>query len=282
GALAHSSKFRGVFSASKDSPHLIASMDGALRRLGGLTHRFRIDAMEGAVIPGTRRLGAEFAEFARSLGVGVDICPPRRGNRKGVVEKANHYLAQSWWRTAEVATVEEAQASLDRFCERVADDRPRGDGVVGELAGREPLRPLPPRPYPVVVREDRVVTWGALVSFDGNRYSVPPAFVNARVAVVWRPGEPHIEIRSATGELLGRHRRRPRSAGAVARLSEHQAALEKAVLAAFTTDRPCRRKANRPPSGQAKALARELRGAGGPPSPVVDLALYEELMHRGT
>ncbi|MFE4638178.1 hypothetical protein ACFRJ1_33085 [Streptomyces sp. NPDC056773] len=33
--------------------------------------------------------------------VGVDICPPRRGNRKGVVEKANHSAAQRWWRTAQ-------------------------------------------------------------------------------------------------------------------------------------------------------------------------------------
>ncbi|MCX4781631.1 hypothetical protein [Streptomyces sp. NBC_01264] len=29
------------------------------------------------------------AAVAKYYGVGVDICPPRRGNRKGVVEKAN-------------------------------------------------------------------------------------------------------------------------------------------------------------------------------------------------
>jgi hypothetical protein len=29
------------------------------------------------------------------------ICPARRGNRKGVVEKANHTAAQRWWRTLE-------------------------------------------------------------------------------------------------------------------------------------------------------------------------------------
>ena len=116
GALAHSGKFRGSFSASKDSGHLIAAMQEVIRGLGGLTRRFRIDAMEGAVIPGTRRLNAAFADFCRSLAVGVDMCPPRRGNRKGVVEKANDYLAQSWWRTADVATPEQAQASLDDFC----------------------------------------------------------------------------------------------------------------------------------------------------------------------
>jgi len=54
GALAHSGKFRGSFSPSKDSGHLIAAMQEVIRGLDGLTKRFRIDAMEGAVVPGTR------------------------------------------------------------------------------------------------------------------------------------------------------------------------------------------------------------------------------------
>ena len=281
GALAHSGKFRGMFCEGKDSGHLIAGMQDVVRRLGGLTRRFRIDAMEGAVIPATRRLVPVFAEFCRSLGIGGDICPPRRGNRKGVVEKANDYLAQSWWRTAEVATSEQAQASLDRFCQQVADHRPRGNATVGALAAREPLRPVPNRPFPVEVEDDRGVSWGALVSFDGNRYSVPPAFVNAQVKVRHRFGDPHIEIVSVTGQVLARHRRRPKGAGAAARLPEHKQALERAVLASFTTARPCRRKVNRPPSDAAKAMARELRAPVQEVLPmVVDLARYEELVRR--
>ena len=42
---------------------------------------------------------------AKHYGVGVDPCPPRRPNRKGVVEKAIHYIAQRWWRTAAVGTL---------------------------------------------------------------------------------------------------------------------------------------------------------------------------------
>lgn len=174
GALAHSGKLRGSVQPAKDSGHLLAAMQEVIRNLGGLTKRFRIDAMEGAVIPGTRRLNTAFG-FCRSLAVGVDMCPPRRGNRKGVVEKVNDYLAQSWWRTAEVATPERAQASLDAFCARIADARHGEEDTVGALAATEPLRPVPTRPYPVDLSESRGVSWGALVSFDGNRYSVPPA-----------------------------------------------------------------------------------------------------------
>lgn len=282
GALAHSGKARGCFSEAKDSAHLIAATDQVVRRLGGLTKRFRIDAIEGGVIPGTRRLAPEFADACRYYGVGVDLCPPRRGNRKGVVEKANDYLAQAWWRTADVTTVEQAQASLDVFCARIADARPRGHATVAALAAAERLRPVPRRPYHAVVEAPRKVSWGALVSFEGNRYSVPPAFVNAAVTVSWRLGEPHLEIRSVSGEVIAVHRRRPPGSGALSRLEEHRAGLERTVLSQFTTARPCRRKANRPPSEAAKVLAAELSGVPVQQTlpVVVDLARYEELMRR--
>ena len=282
GALAHSGKARGFFSEAKDSAHLIAAMDQVLRRLGGLTRRFRIDAIEGGVIPGTRRLAPEFADACRYYGVGVDLCPPRRGNRKGVVEKANHYLAQAWWRTADITTPEQAQASLDRFCADVSDRRPRGHATVATLAGTERLRPVPRRPYHAVVQTTRKVSWAALVSFEGNRYSVPPQFVNAQVVVSWRLGEPHVVLSSTSGEVIATHRRRPPGAGALARLEEHRAGLERAVLQQFTTAPPCRRKVNRPPSEAAKALAAELTGHPVQQTlpVVVDLHRYEELMRR--
>ncbi len=61
--------------------------------------------------PAAGRVTASFAAVAKHYGVSVAICPPRRGNRKGVVEKANHTAAQRWWRTLpDDVTVEEAQA----------------------------------------------------------------------------------------------------------------------------------------------------------------------------
>jgi len=45
------------------------------------------------------------------------------------------------------------------------------------------------------------------------------------------------------------------------------------VLGAFNTDRPCRRKVNRPPSDAALALAAELLGDRGA-DPVIDLDVY--------
>src|SRR5262249_16267140 len=64
----------------------------------------RTDRMATIVEPGTDRLRLEAAELAKHYGVTVAVCPPRRAQRKGVVEASIRYLGRSWWRTARVAT----------------------------------------------------------------------------------------------------------------------------------------------------------------------------------
>src|SRR5690606_25568186 len=210
-------------------------------------------------------------------GVGVDPCPPRHGNRKGVVEAAIKYVTQRWWRTARVSTLEEAQVSLDGFCVRVADARRRDDTTVGELADTEPLLALPPAAYPAELRLSRKVAANALVSVWGNRYSVPPGLVASEVTVIWRIGTDTIDVITGAGTVAASHRLAPRGAGRTVRLPEHTAALEKVVLGAFSSDRPCKTKVNRPPSDAALALAAEIIGNAGA-NPVIDLAAYQRLV----
>ncbi|WP_435822138.1 terminase gpP N-terminus-related DNA-binding protein [Actinacidiphila alni] len=96
GALAHSGRWRGMLAESEDSPHLVEAIDQVLRRLGGTGRRWRFDRMSQVCYPASGQVTGAFAAVAKFYGVGVDICPPRRGNRKGVVEKANHTAAQRW------------------------------------------------------------------------------------------------------------------------------------------------------------------------------------------
>src|SRR5450759_2465350 len=93
GVLAHSSRWRAVLAEAEDQPQLIEAIDAVVRRLGGVSHRWRFDRMTTVCYPGSGRLTASFAPVAIHYGAGVDICPGRHGNRKGVVEKGNHSLA---------------------------------------------------------------------------------------------------------------------------------------------------------------------------------------------
>jgi transposase len=281
GALAHSGRWRGVLADAEDFPHLIEALDAVVRKLGGVTRDWRFDRMATVCHPASGQLTAAFAQAAKHYGVRSVVCPPRRGNRKGVVEKANHSAAQRWWRTvSDDATIAEAQNGVDHLAVKLDGRRRICDGAattVGDLATAEALRPPPLAAFPAEFDVTREVTPQALVSFRGNHYSVPPGLGGARVQVRHRLGTDTLRIVTAGGATVAVHDRAPDGAGRVIRDDGHVAALEKAVLGAFTHERPCTHKTRRPPSAAALAEAARLRGlpATGPAAHVViDLSAY--------
>jgi transposase len=277
GALAHSGRFRGVLCEQMTFGHLAGAVHDVLVALGGTPHIWRTDRMATIVIPGTDRLTVEAAQLAKHYGVEIAVCPPGRAQRKGVVEAANKYTTRSWWRTARVATLGEAQRDFDGWCVRVADARKRRGGTVAQLGAAEPLRGLPALAYPAQIHVQRKASRSALVAFEGNRYSVPPAHAGRTVTVLARVGDPLLRVVSAAGEIVAEHRRAPTGAGQTLRTPEHAAMLEQAVLAAFTTGHACRRKANVPPGKQALAELARLRGAAPASAEVISLERYAQL-----
>ena len=301
GSLPCSGKFRAVFAESEDQAHLIEAMDGVLRRLGGNARRWRTDRMATVVDPKSGIVQPSFVPVAKHYGVSVVACPPRRGNRKGSVEKSIHFATQRFWRTMTATTMHDAQQQLDRFCERIGDRRSRSlakleqlvgkEGAVTFLAARakkrpsvadlaelERLRPLPAACYPATIEEHNTVGPSALVPFEGNAYSLPPGLIGAKVSVRHRLGSAGVEIISAAGVLLASHARETPGGGYVVRDPAHKAALEHVVLAAFTTDPPCRRKANRPPGDAARAEAAKLLSNFEDDEVVVSLAAYQSIV----
>jgi transposase len=286
GALAHSGRWRGWLSASMDQPHLIEGLDQVTRALGGLTAAWRFDRMATVVHPGSGRVTASFAAVAKYYGVSVRPCPPRRGNRKGVVEKANHVAAQRFWRTLpDEVTPEQAQQLLGTWCARRGDIRLRatadGKATVASLAALEPLRPVPPAPFPATVSVPRTVSAQALVSFRGNRYSVAPELARAAVIVHLRLGASHLDIATAAGTVVARHVLAPAGAGVMVRDHGHVLALEQAAMTAASAAAPHRRKQRIPPGPTALAAADALRAATGKAAgdPVIDLARYAAAAH---
>jgi transposase len=280
GALPHSGAWRGVLAEREEQPYLVASLHGVCERLGGVTREWRFDRMSTVCHPDSGDVTVSFAQVAKYYGVAVRVCPAFSGWRKGTVEKANHSAAQRWWRTLpDDVTPAQGQARLDRWCAAKGDARPRSrDGqrtTVGALLAAEPLAPLPAVPFPAVIEDTRVVSAQALVSWHGNRYSVPPGHAGQEVAVRHRLGAATLDVVTAAGTVLARHRREPDHAGVVARHDEHVAALEDKVMAARAgRGRPCSRKERRPPSAAALAEAAAVRGTAGPAAPAVDFAAW--------
>jgi hypothetical protein len=262
--LSHSGRWRAVLAPSQDQPHLIDALDRVTRALGGVSKRWRFDRMSTVCHPGSGRVTASFSAVAKHYGVMVDICPPEKGNRKGVVEKANHVAAQRFWRTLpDETSVEQAQQLLDEWCTKRGDVRIRatadGKATVATLAAREPLAAVPLAPFPATMSEERTVSAQALVAWRGNRYSVPPQLAGALVTVSHRLGAATIDIADTEGVVLARHRLAPPGAGATVRDHGHVQALNAAAMAASTPARPHRSKQRIPPGEAARAAAAELR-----------------------
>lgn len=287
GALSHSSKWRGVLCESMEQPQLADAQYQIAGKLGGVTRDWRFDRMATVVHPGTGVVTATYAQIAKHFGVRVRPCPPRRGNRKGVVEKANHTAAQRWWRSLpDDVTAAQAQASLDQFCQQVTDQRKRLDHdgnrcTVADLAAAEPLRPVPKTPPVAVTTVTRKVSAQGLVSFRGNTYSVPPAHAGQQVSVTHRLGAAVLTITTPNGVTVAVHPRRPDGAGACVRTEVHVTALNTAALAAFTTAAPHRSKRRIPPGPDAREAAAVLRGdTPAQTGSVIDLTRYAEAAAR--
>jgi transposase len=280
GTLAHSSRVRAVICESMDQAHLIDAMDRVMRKLGGTTRDWRVDRLATVITPGTRDVQPSFAPVAKHYGAVVEPCPPRRGNRKGVVESSVRFVSGRWWRTMSDVDPESAQRSLDRFCESVGDARARRVGerrtTVGELANAEVLAPLP-TPYPATIIVERIVTANATLHYRGNRYSVPPGLTGSTLQVHQRLGGDSLEIRSMAAALLATHRLAHDGAGVVVRDPEHTAALERVVLDQFTSKRPCDKKAHVGVSDAALTEAARLLGDAGR-TVNVDLEDYARLV----
>jgi transposase len=280
GTLPHSGRVRGVLAGSLDQPHLIEAMDAVMRRHGGTPRIWRTDRLATVIVPGSGDVQPSFVPVAKYYGAVVQPCPPRRGNRKGAVESSVRYVCGRWWRTMTAVTPAQAQASLDAFCSGPADARrrPAGDGTwttTGALADTEPLLALPAVPYPATVIVSRLIGVNAAVAFRGNSYSVPPGLAGAQAQCRHRLGTGTMEIYSAAGTQLASHQLAPDGAGTLVRAAAHRAELEKVVLAAFSTERPCERKGNHPPGDSARAEASQLLASLGP-EVTVDLANWAE------
>ena len=267
GSLAHSGRWRGYLSAD-DGPAASGRRAGPDQPESGRGDPAVAVRPDGHRLPPRLRPGHRHLRRGREALRGHDqICPPKAGHRKGVVEKVNHTAAQRWWRTlADELTVEQAQADCDRFATVRGDTRLRrshGDrkATVATVAAAEPLRPVPPAPYPLQLTADPDG-----VAAGAGRLPREPVLGAAGACVRDRHRDPDRRrpdvstsppARGSSSPGTARTRRhrgpgpRPRTCGRPRRHRHEAAAAARG---------PHRRKERIPPGRAARAAAATLRG----------------------
>lgn len=90
---------------------------------------------------------------------------------------------------------------------------------------------MPASAYPAILSTERVVSRQALVSYRGNRYSVPPELTSAQVTVSQVLRTDVIDIVTTSGITIARHRLAADGPGAMVRDHGHIHSLEQAAMA---------------------------------------------------
>ncbi len=87
----------------------------------------------------------------------------------------------------------------------------------------------------MIVSETRTASRQALVSYRGNRYSVPPELAAAQVVVSHPVGGEFFDIATTSGIVVARHRMAADGLGVMVRDSGHVIALDTAAMATAAT-----------------------------------------------
>lgn len=222
--------FHMVLGHSRDAfCSMVSSMDlvtfwgchrAAFSHFGGVPKEILYDRTKTVVKRHVgRRQGLERQLFhpealasAYHYGFRIRLCKPYRAKTKGKVESDVDYVRGRLLRAHSFRDYEEVNRAWLEWNEEVARGRVHGTHgeIVRERAKRDlaALLPLPPEPYLVVSRTQRLVGRDGFFSFEGRRYALPSRLQSPGGRVELVLGIHEMEARSlSSGKLLARYER---------------------------------------------------------------------------
>ncbi len=156
---------------------------------------------------GTIHWQPRYLDFARYYGFSPRPCRPYRAQTKGKVENGVKYVRGNFWLGLEFNDLTDLNDQVWNWLDDVANVRCHG--TTGEVPfvrlAHEGLQPLAGKPdYDTSLVCHRRSTKDCLVSYEGNRYSVPAAYAQQQLLLKETEGG-QLLIYSLDGRELARH-----------------------------------------------------------------------------
>lgn len=205
--LRHSRAMWAELVLEQTTTSLVRSLVRAARYFGGVTHQWLFDnpksivaAREGSAI----RFQSDLVELAGELHVSLRACRVRKPTDKGGVERGIRYLKTRFFPARLISSLEAGNAALWDFLERIANTRrhpTQRERSVADVLAEERSRllalpgALPPTDLVTTLPSDKT----AFVTFDTNRYSVPPEAANRSLTLVANDVEVRLLARPGLG-----------------------------------------------------------------------------------
>ena len=188
----------------------------AFRRLGGTTRVVVLDNLkEGVLKPDIHDPGVNplYRDVLAHYGAVAMPCRIQDPDRKGKVESGVGHAQKTPLRGQRFESLEAAQAHLDHWEERWADQRIHGSTkrqVAAMFAEEKPsLLPLPLEPFRYYQYGERTVHLDGCVEVEAAYYSTPTGWIGRLVRVQW--DGLHVRVLDpGTGQLLREHLRQQR------------------------------------------------------------------------
>jgi transposase len=168
---------------------LIRCHQNAFRYFNGYPEEILYDNMKQVVVKRLLRqedstLNRQFEDFAGFYGFKPILCRPYRGQTKGKVERTVAFVRDNFMTGIRYSSLDDLNGQAIAWCNKVNGKVHNTTGEIPfERLGKERLNPLS-RQYLIDKINLRRVEKDCLISYAGNKYSVPAEYVGKDVAVV--------------------------------------------------------------------------------------------------
>jgi transposase len=184
----HSRKMYLEFTHSQTFETLVRCHIHAFQAMSGVARELWFDNMATVVSEhdgNLVRFHPRFLAFAREYGFVPRACHVGAAWEKGKIERAIGYVRQNFWPLRNFTDLADVNAQAHQWLRQVANQRRhRETGQTPEERFRpECLQPVPTIHLDYRDSVDALVHKDLRLSFDGNRYCVPPRYVGRRLTV---------------------------------------------------------------------------------------------------
>jgi transposase len=184
----HSRKMYLEFTHSQSFETFVRCHIHAFQKLGGIARELWFDNLATAVAEhdgNLVRFNPRFLAFARECGFIPRACHVAAAWEKGKVERAIGYVRQNFWPLRSFTDLADVNRQARQWLDEVANQRShRETGQKPDVRFQpESLRALPPLIPDYRDSTEALVHKDFRLSFDGNRYCVPPRYVGRKLMV---------------------------------------------------------------------------------------------------
>jgi transposase len=176
------------FTQSQDIHHLLSCMVHSFRYFGGVTESVLTDRMKTVLLDqagGELHFNQKFLQFAAYYGFVPRVCRPYRPETKGKIESTVRFVKQNFWPGISFLSLADLNQQARAWMEKVNHQvHATTREVPYQRLPQERLLLLDEFPdYDTSYMEDRRVAKDCMLSYRGNRYSVPFRFAGKTLLV---------------------------------------------------------------------------------------------------